>query len=394
MARFLNAHAPYKAPIRLDEGPPSAMPESEAVKLIQHMRRWFTIFVFIVPVLAALLYNFVIATPRYASEIAFVVRASETPRDRLSIVSLGQGGGIGTSDNSEAVLAYLQSRDIVDFINRDGLVTRTFAKSDLDLFAAFPSLIAGNSDEDFYEHFHGYVHADFDRATDIIHVQVQSFTPANARAIAQRLLNASEEMVNRLNKRAQANVVGGAERDVAQAADQLTAVLARMTSVRNRDRIIQPELDSEASIKLQSGTAAELARTEVQLAQTLRSAPQSPLISRLRAQRAALDKQLRQQIGATAGGNGSLASRLREYEALAPRRDIAQRQFAAASLALLSARGSASRQQLYLEEIARPNLPDEARYPRGWLNLLLTVLVAGAVLWIVLSLAELVFSDE
>ena len=383
--------------VRLDERPSPDVPAEETdptLRRLRRLRRWLIWLVFVVPVLASVLYNFVVATPRYASEIAFVVRSSQTPRDRLSIVSLGQGGSIGTSDDSEAVAAYLKSRDVLDGINRDGMITRTFARRGLDPIAAFPSLLAGDSHEDFYRHFQAYVHSEFDRATDIIHVQVQSFTPEDAREIARRLLGASEAMVNRLNQRAQANIVGGAERDAAQASAQLADLLARMNEERSRNRIIDPELNAGAAVKLQSGTAAELAQVEVQLGQTLRSAPQSPLIGQLRARRSALQNQLGRQIGATAGGNGSLANRLRAYEELAARRDIAEKQLMGASLQLISARGSASRQQLYLEEIARPNLSDESRYPRRWLNLLLTVLIAGCLLWITLSLAELVFHDE
>jgi len=380
--------------VRLDQQPSPSEPVEETRPPLRRLRRWLIWLIFVAPVVASLLYNFIIATPRYGSEIAFVVRSSQTPHDRLSIVSLGQGGGISTSDDSEAVVAYLKSRDMLESINRDGLVTRTFARRGLDPLAAFPSLLAGHSREDFYRHFQAYVHSEFDRATDIIHVEVQSFTAADARQIAERLLGASEAMVNRLNQRAQTNVVGAAERDVAQASIQLAGVLARMNAVRNRDRIIEPGLNAGAAIKLQSSTAAELAQVEVQLGQTLRSAPQSPLVGQLRARRSALESQLSRQIGATAGGDGSLANRFRAYEELAARRSIAEKQLMAASLQLVSARGSASRQQLYLEEIARPNLPDEARFPRRWLNLLLTVLISGCLLWIALSLAELVFDDE
>jgi len=388
------SHSAANTLVRLDDGPLPNVSDKQPRSPLRRLRRWLVWFVFVVPVAASISYNFIIATPRYASDSAFVVRSSETPHERLSIVSLGQGGRVGTSDDSEAVVAYLKSRDMLDGINRDGLVTRVFARRGLDPISAFPSLLAGNSHEDFYRHFQAYVDAEFDRATDIIHVQVQSFTAGDAQAIARRLLSASEAMVNRLNQRAQANMVGGAEQHVAQASARLAGVLAQMNEVRNRNRIIEPELDTGASVKLESSTAAELAQIEVQLDQTLRSAPRSPLIGQLRARRNALQGQLDRQIGATTGGGRSLADRLRAYEDLAAQRDIAEKQLMAASIELTSARSSASRQQLYLEEIARPNFPDEARYPRGWLNLLLTVLISGCLLWIASSLAELVFDDD
>lgn len=380
--------------VRLDDPPATQSSVARARTQVERVRRWLVWIVFAAPLAIAFLYNFVVATPRYASEISFVVRSSETPHDRLSIVSLGQGGGIGTSDNSEAVVAFLKSRDILDYINRDGLVSRIFARDGIDPIARFPSPLAGDSREDFYRHFQNYVHSDFDRATDIIHVEVQSFAANDARIIAQRLLAASEQMVNRLNHRAQGAVVGGAQNDVAQASANLADVLRRMSDVRNRNHILEPELNAGSAIKLQSGTAAELAQIEVQLGQAIRAAPKSPLIGQLRARRSALEAQLNRQIGATAGYSGSLADRLRAYEELAARRDIAEKQMMAASLQLISAHDSVSRQQLYLEQIAQPNLPDEPRYPRRWLNLLLTALIAGCLLWIARSLAELVFDDE
>lgn len=385
------AHA---ALVRLDEGPSPDAPAQATRTPVQHVRRWLIFLVFVIPVVVSVLYNLVVATPRYASDIAFVVRSSQTSHDRFSIASLGQGGAVGISEDSEAVAAYLKSRDMLDNINRDALVTRTFARRGLDPIAAFPSLLSGSTHEDLYRHFQAYVQSDFDRATDIIHIRVQSFTAVEARDIAQRLLDASEVMVNRLNQRAQANVVSEAERDVAKASSEVAGVAGRINEIRNRNRIIEPELDAGASIKLQSSTAAELAQVEVQLNQTLRSAPRSLLIGQLQTRRSALRSQLHRQIGATAGGKGSLADRLRGYEALVARREIAEKQLMAASFQLVSVQGSASRQQLYLEEIARPNLPDDALYPRRWLNLLFTVLICGCLLWIAVSLADLVFDDE
>src|SRR5579872_7103642 len=107
--------------VRLDEPPSPDASTGEPRSPLRRLRSRLVWLVFVAPVAAAILYNFIVATPRYASEVAFVVRSSQTPRERLSIVSLGQGGNIGTADNSEAVVAYLQSRDMLDSINRDGL---------------------------------------------------------------------------------------------------------------------------------------------------------------------------------------------------------------------------------------------------------------------------------
>lgn len=356
------------------------------------VRRWLMLFLFVIPVACSILYNFVIATPRYASEMSFVVRSVEGARDRFSILNLAQSGA--AQDNSEAIVAFVRSRDMLAQIDRDGVVRRAFADRRLDPFARFPSLLNGSTGEDFYRHVGRYVSAEFDRGTDLTRVEVQAFSAVEAQQIAGRILDSSERMVNRLNERARGNLVqtSEAERDRASAA--LSAILAKLTVVRAQNRLLEPKLDAGAALKLSSTTAQALMRAEVQLAQIARVAPRSPQIQQLRLRRAALEQQLARQQAQAAGGTGSLADRMRGYEELSAERDVAEKQLLAASLALVAARSGASREQLYIERVAEPNLPDEPLYPRAWRNLLFTVLIAGCILWIASSLTEVVMGDD
>jgi capsular polysaccharide transport system permease protein len=81
-------------------------------------------------------------------------------------------------------------------------------------------------------------------------------------------------------------------------------------------------------------------------------------------------------------------------EQIGAERDIAEKRLFAASVGLIAARRSADRQQLYVEHVAEPSLPDEARYPRAWRNTFIALLISAAMCWIAVSLAELVVGDE
>ena len=366
-------------------------PEVAAPISLAQRRDRMLLAVFLVVVGAAALYNFVIAAPRYGSEFSYVVRSLDSSRERFSFLNLASTGG---SDNSEAIVAYIGSRDMLETINRDGLITRVFSAPGVDSFNAFPGMLSGRTREDFYKHVQGYIDAEFDAQSNITYVRVEAFSAADARRISERVMAASEAMVNSLNARARQNLVAAGQTEVTEASASLREVLGRLNAARDRAGVVDPKLEAGAAIKVSSASAAELARINVELAQTLRVAPGSPLIGQLRARRGAIEAELLRQTAATAGQPGSLADRIRPYEELTAERDIAEKRLLAASLGLASARNSANRNRFYIERISQPNLPDEARYPRGLINLALTVLVAGALLFIIRSLSDLVLDDD
>ena len=86
-----------------------------------------------------------------------------------------------------------------------------------------------------------------------------------------------------------------------------------------------------------------------------------------------------------AGGGRSLASKAAEFQRLVLEKEFADRLLASALASLEQARNEAQRQQLYLERIAGPNLPDVAMEPRRIRNVLI-ILVLGLIVWGVLSM--------
>ena len=373
--------------VRYDAGQGAEMPAPSRPA----WRRWLFIGLFVLPVMAALLYNFVLATPRYASDMSFVVRSPAAARDRLAFLNVTKANG---QDESEAIVAYIRSRELLAAIDHDGLVSREFAGEGVDVFSAFPGPLTGTSREDFHRHVQRFVRAEFDRGTGITTVEVQAFDPAHAREIARRILTLSEAMVNRLNARPRAGLIASAQEDVRVAALSLDSALRRLGAARARRGVLEPALEAGAAIRLSSASEAQLAAINVELAQVSRAAPRSPVIGQLRARRAALLAEIARQAGGQTGGPNTLANRMQDIERARAEVDIAEKRLLAASIALVSARSSADRQRLYVERIAAPSLPDEPWYPRAWVNTALTALIAACILWIALSLAELVADDD
>ena len=180
--------------VKVEQGPGDEQDPGvrDAWPLRRRLRVGMTIVLFVVPVLASILYNFVIATPRYASETSFVVRTGSQSSNRFSLPGIIQTPG---QDDSEAIVSFIESRSLLSAIDRDGSARAIFAARGVDMFNRFPSLFASSNNESFYRHFGKYVRADFDRATSITTVEVQAFSAKDAHDLARRIVSESEGLV-------------------------------------------------------------------------------------------------------------------------------------------------------------------------------------------------------
>jgi len=80
----------------------------------------------------------------------------------------------------------------------------------------------------------------------------------------------------------------------------------------------------------------------------------------------AIKRQIELQRLQVAGDATGLADKIERYERLLLEDEFAIRALAQATLSLESARIEARRQQLFLERVVEPGLPDEAIMPRRW----------------------------
>ena len=379
------------------QAPRLAMIEAHGPEVVQissaaRKRELVLLAMLVAVTLAAALYNFVIATPRYVSDMSFVLRTPAGSKERLTFLNFG-GGGTG-ADDSHAIVAFIESRDLVETINKDGKLAAVFAAPAVDIFSAFPSVLAGSGRDEFYRHAQKYLKAEYDTETAITHVAVQAFSAEDANALAQRIKAASESKVNDLNRRARGALVETAQSEVDAVSARLMTLHQSLTEAQQRYGIIEPKLEAGAAIGLSAATARELDRINIELATTIRAAPESPKVDELRNRRKSLEAGLRVQRQRTAGGDASLAQRLEPYMALAVQRDIAEQHLLAATLALATARNSSTQEHIYIEWIAQPSMPDEPLRPRAWWNVFLTFLIAAGSLWIVRSLSDLVLADD
>jgi capsular polysaccharide transport system permease protein len=339
-----------------------------------------------IPTLLAVLYFGLIAADIYISESRFVVRSPE----KQTTSPLGlilKGAGISRAqDDAFVVQDYVVSRDAMITLEKELNIKAAYSRPHGDFLSRFPGLDWDDSLENFYRYYQKVVGVQLDAASSIATLSVHAFSAEQAQKINQRLLEHAEELVNRLNKRAQENMIRFAEAEVAKAEAKAKQAALALADYRNRKNVINPEQQAAIPLQQAAKLQEELIATKSQIAQLERLTPNNPQLPVLRQQAQMLESEIA-KISATVagGGNQSLAGKAAEFQRLALEKEFADKMLASAMSSLELARNEAQRQQLYLERISAPSLPDAAMEPRR-VRSVIAVFLLGLVLWGVLTL--------
>ncbi|SIQ59037.1 ABC-2 type transport system permease protein/capsular polysaccharide transport system permease protein [Rhizobium sp. RU20A] len=377
--------------VRIDADEFVAFPQSGQRKA----SRWIpskslSIFV-LLPVLVAGIYNFVIATPRYTSEVSFIVRENKANTGVAALI--GEGGLTRSDEASYAVVTYLESRDAVKFLDSDGMLSSIFSGASIDFGSRFPSWINGSSFDEFYKHFQHYYDVEYSSTTGIVSLETQGFTPIDAQKIASRLLEGAEKLVNALGDTAKADAIRLARQNVADAQTKLALIQKEITDFRNDSRLLTPDVEMKMNSEIITGLMSELSTADAQLSQLLQGSPDNPRVKELQLRRDALRDQLDQFRARLSGSDNSLTQKMEAYSEIFLRKQIAEKVLVNAFATLGKAELDAAKKQLYIDEVVTPGVSDVSEHMRPLLNVFLTLILTFSAYWTVKTAWELAMDE-
>ncbi len=340
----------------------------------------------VLPTALAIIYFGLIASDVFVSESSFVVRNQED-RPQSSLGMLLRGTGVSTADSTtSAVQNYILSRDALRVLDTDLHVGQAFSSHKIDFLSRFARLPWHSGFEYLLLYYRGKVAVSSDTSASIVSISTRAFTAVDAYAMNRRLLELTEERVNKLNEAARADLIRYAAADVAEAEakeDASTAVLARYRAHRN---VMDPEKQSAVQLDLVSKLESELVSTQALIAQVEKLASKNPQLPALRQQALFLQKAIQDETARVVGvPKDSLAAKAQEYSRLVVQKEVAGTILAGTITALETARNDARRKVVYFEPIALPSQPDVAMEPHRLRSIAATLLL-GLILWGVLSL--------
>ena len=365
----------------------SAAPRS----LRGRLRGWNSLFLWTValPTLASILYYGLAATDVYISESRLVLRSPHQQSAGAGLGGLLQGIGVSRDQgDTYSVRDFILSRDALKKLNDEFHLDQAFGSEKVDLLKRYAGLDWWNRTfEALYRYYTGrVVGVEVDAASSIVTLTVKAFSAEEAYRINERLVEMSEELVNKLNERSRQDMVRFAAVDVEIAEKKAEAAVLAVARYRNVKSVFDPEKQSPIHLERIAKLQDQLIASETQLAQIRAVTPDNPQISSLEKQA----ESLREVIGAeslklTGGGSHSLSGQAADYQRLAFAQEFAGKQLEAALASLEGARNEARRKQVYLERLVQPGKPDYALEPRR-LRGMLTTLVLGTVAWGILAI--------
>jgi capsular polysaccharide transport system permease protein len=358
------------------------------VAFFRSLNIWFWAIVG-VPTLLAGVYFFAIASDQYMSEVKFLVRGPAKQSQNPLSTMLSSPAVAAVTEDTYAVHEYLLSRDSVRRLERENDLRTLLGRPEGDLISRFPGVMFWRQDfESLYDAYSRFVSVEVDSTSGVSTLQVKAYRPEDAQRIAQALLTFSEQLVNKLNERSRQDAVGVFQREVDSVQQRIADIQVQLTAYRVKQKMLDPKSASSGPIDLLAQMNTQLASTKAQLAQVMKSSPNSPQIPLFQTRIAALEKLIVEEHGKITGDRGSVATALGEYERLEVQRDLAEKQLASAFASLEAARLEAQRQQLYLETIAQPNFADYPLYPQRIVSFATIVgacLVAYGITWLLVA---------
>ena len=346
---------------------------------------WLFVLTVIIPTALAIVYFGFIASDVYVSEARFVVRSPDKPSMSGIGVLLKGAGFSNAGDEIYAADDYIQSRDALKALNRDGSVSRAYNSDRVSIFDRFNPLGFDGSFEKLFEYFQKKVRVDYDTTSSITTLSVRAYTPQEALKFNRELLELAEDQVNRLNRRGRNDVIQLSEQEVADSEEAARHAAVALAEFRNASGIIDPEKQAAVQLQMISKLQDELIGSRMQLLQLQSMAPENPQIPILRVRIAGLSREVDRQLGFVAGSRGSLSATAVRYQRLLLDRDFADKRLAAAMTSLQDSRAEARRKQAYVERIAQPSLPDEAQEPRRLRGIFATLML-GLVAWTIATM--------
>ncbi len=324
-----------------------------------HRRRWFLLFVGL-PTLLATFYYGVIASDVYVSQSRFVIKApGQKSMPSTTLANLIQTSGfVGGEQETKEILDYIRSRDALSDLQQQLNIRARYENAGADFLSRFPRPFREKSFENLFKYYQTMVQAGPDNELGMAVLEVKAFRAHDARDINARLLGLSENLVNKLNERAERRAVTEAEQRVLQAQARVRNARVALSGYRNRQEVIDPAKQATGVLEISNKLVSERAALQAQLQLMQRVAPANPAIPSLRARINALGSAIAEQDARVVGTSSGIASKVAGYENLLAEQEFAQATLTAASTSLEQARAEVQKQQYYLERVVEPNLPE------------------------------------
>ncbi|WP_236687857.1 hypothetical protein [Jannaschia aquimarina] len=331
----------------------------------------------LVPVAVAAWYLWAVAADQYASRVGFSVRQEDSGSALDLLGGLSSLSGSSSSTDTDILYEFIQSQRLVADLDAELDLRAMWSKPDSDPVFALP---AEGPIEELVDYWGRMVTSAYGTGPGLLEIEVRAFTPEDAFVITNALFERSSQIVNDISAIARDDSIRYARDDLTEAEERLRTAREQLTLFRNRNQLVNPELDlqSQAGLlsNLQQQQATALIEIDLLADQTSSG---DPRLEQARRRLEVIERRIeaeRQKLGfgGESAGGRAFADLVGEYERLAVDREFAETAYTSALAAYDGALAEARRQTRYLAAYTLPTLAETPEYPR---RVLLLAMIAG-----------------
>ena len=363
----------------------SLLQQPNIQKLLPFLKSFKVVYLLMVFVI---LYYLLIAADRYVSSISISVRSINN--DIAPVSGLASLVGINTGAREDVLFLkqYIHSLDMLNKLDKEIQIKSLYESQKKDLFFLLPS---SASQESFLKFYQNRVKIVFDDASGLLQINVEGFSPQDAKTIAQAILKESELFVNEISRSAAREQMMFAEQELLKAKTRLQNAKNELLTFQSRYGVFDPLKQAEAKANLTTSIESKIAEKETQLTtmQTYLN-ENAPQIVMLKSEINALKKQLAKETSKIISSNNSkrLNNLAAKFQDLTIEAQFAQDAYTVALASVETTRIESSRKIKQLVIIQGASEPQSPEYPKKLYN----IITIFAILSMVYGIIKLIVS--
>lgn len=341
-------------------------------------------------------YQIIWASPRYESQSQLIVRQ---PDDMASLdASMAVLSGLGmpaTNTDTQLVEAYINSNDMLQYLNENLALKEHFGSMSSDFFSR---LHIWDSNEDFLVYYQEHILVEIDDVSSVISIKTQGFNRDYAQLLNETIVERAEWFINSVGHKVakeQLKFVQG-EHDIS--AKKLAKAKSNLLVFQREHNLLDPEAEGMAFQQIAYSLEGELSAKKAEL-YALKSvmSGDSPKVRSAEILIHALEEQLNDENSRLSGHNETSSLTVGEKMAMFSDYkidlEIALQTYAGTLVSLEKSRIEAYRKMQFLVVVESSTLPEDNQYPEVIYNIslfgIVLLLFFGIVKIVVATIKEL-----
>ena len=334
-------------------------------------------------------YYAVVASPRYATATLFVVK--EAGNNEAALMGIAALGSTSTAMRDALIIKeYIESREMaVSLDNEIGLK----AHYQNDKWDTLSRLNDSATVEDYVEFYKSHISVRHDELSDIVHIEVQAFTPEYSLLLGQTLLEKSEQFINSLGDKMAKEQLAYAQKEVERLYTNMKNQQQQLVHFQNNNELYNPEQQGSAMLAAIGNLQANIISAQAKLKEMI--AVMRDDAAEVKSQRI-LIKSLQQQLNEeqnklTSDDQKSLNQITANFQEIKLNTELATGLYQAGLSSMEVVRADAYRKLKHLLIVQQPAQPETDQYPRRiysimtWFVSLLLVYLLGRLIWAIVK---------